>query len=536
MARNRPHIQAEVSPSLMARVAAAVDGMVAALSPHRAVRRAQARHVLAYYEAAKPDTQRKFWRDQRGPNMQVDQGAVALRTQVRHLEQNHDLTKGALDTLVVNTVGPAGIGVEFQPRKADGSIHTAYAKALAEAWRDFCAHPEVTGLHTLAGCQRLSARTWFRDGEVFAQRLLGPVAGLDHGTRVPYSIEMLEPDLLPHEFNDGPRGIRQSVQRNAWGKPTAYWVYKAHPGEDTLGAGLPTAAGMKAIPADRMLHLADRNRIGQLRGVTRFASVIQRIGDIKDYEESERIAAKIAAMLTAYVKRQSPDGEGYVPQLGDDGQPLPREISLTAGTIIDTLAVGEEIGLIDSKRPNPNLVTFRHGQLRAFAAGISASFSSVSKAYDGTYSAQRQELVEQWVHYACLSDDFVGMWLAPLVGDFIRVAHLSGVARRPADVVEATADDVLYIAPSMPWIDPAKEALAMLTQVRAGFASSVEMIRRRGANPDSVLQQEAEHRRKARGLGLAFDSDAALTEGLLAAGLNDGSPSGTAPAQPPANR
>ena len=63
----------------------------------------------------------------------------------------------------------------------------------------------------------------------------------------------------------------------------------------------------------------------------------------------------------------------------------------------------------ECKRPNPNLITFRNGQLRAFAAGISASYSSVSRNYDGTYSSQRQELVEQWVHYACLTDDFVSM-------------------------------------------------------------------------------------------------------------------------------
>lgn len=498
-----------------------IDAAIAAFSPKAAVRRAQARQILAYYESAKPDTQRKFYTDRKGPNSQVDQGAVALRTQVRHLEQNHDITKGALDTLVVNTIGPNGIGVEFQPRRADGTIHTEYAAALAEGWRDFCRRPEVTWTHTMASCQRLAARTWFRDGETFAQRLLGPVPLLDHGTTVPMSIELMEPDLLPMDYNDEAKGIRQSIQRNAWGRVTAYWVYKTHPGETY---SVPAAQNMKAIPAERMVHLADRTRIGQGRGVTRFATVIGRILDIKDYEESERIAAKIAAMLTAYIKRTPGEGEGYTPNTDESGNPVPRQISLGAGTIIDTLQVGEEIGLIDSKRPNPNLVTFRHGQLRAFAAGVSASFSSISKSYEGTYSAQRQELVEQFVHYACLSDDFIGQWLAPIVGDFIRVAHMSRAIPRPADVVESTADDVLYIAASMPWIDPAKEALAQLTLVRAGFASEVEMIRRRGGNPDSVLQQIAEWRRKCEAMGLSFDSDAALTEGLKAAAMTDGTP------------
>ena len=53
--------------------------------------------------------------------------------------------------------------------------------------------------------------------------------------------------------------------------------------------------------------------------------------------------------------------------------------------------VGEEIGTIDTNRPNPNLQAYRDGQLRASAAGLGASYSSISRNYNGTYSAQRQE-------------------------------------------------------------------------------------------------------------------------------------------------
>jgi capsid protein len=102
--------------------------------------------------------------------------------------------------------------------------------------------------------------------------------------------------------------------------------------------------------------------------------------------------------------------------------------------IITGLSPGEEIGMIDSNRPNPNLITFRGGQLRAVAAGVGASYSSLARDYDGTYSAQRQELVEQWVHYAVLTDEFVGQYVQPVWQDFVLTAHLSGVVPRPRDV------------------------------------------------------------------------------------------------------
>jgi lambda family phage portal protein len=229
--------------------------------------------------------------------------------------------------------------------------------------------------------------------------------------------------------------------------------------------------------------------------------VITRLEDIKDYEESERVAAKIAAMLTAYVKKGTSDL--YNP----DAQTDPREIAFKPGMVIDDLAIGEEIGLVDSKRPNPNLITFRQGQLRAVAAGLGASNSSISKDYNGSYSSQRQELVEQWVHYACMTDDFVGQFLQPIWEMFVAVADLSGVVPKPADIKAGTEDDAVYLAQSMPWIDPLKEALGFAALVRAGFASEIEVIRKRGGNPHDVLEQIAAFRAEASQSGLTFDTE-----------------------------
>jgi lambda family phage portal protein len=481
----------------------AVDRVLAWIDPQRGLNRLRSRTLLAHYEAARPSPQRKFRRDGGSANQLVQQGAVPLRNQMRYLDRNHDLVVGSLDVLVNNTVGAQGIGVEFQPRTRSGEIHADYAKALSSAWRDWQRRPEVRWQHSYARCQRLLARSLYRDGEAFAQQLFGQVPGLDHGTRVPFSLELLEADMVPTDYTDVARGFEQGIQRNAWGRASNYAVHKRHPSE-----AVSLRQDLKSIPADRMLHLAHLQRIGQSRGVTRYASVIGRIEDIKDYEESERIAAKVAAMLTGYVKRQAPDGGGYEGPLKDDnGNDIARQIALSPGTIIDTLAVGEEIGLIDSNRPNPNLVTFRNGQLRAFAAGIGASYSSLSRNYDGTYSSQRQELVEQWVHYACLTDDFVSMCVRPTVENFIFAADFSKVVPTPKDVMPGTEDDVLYIAPSMPWIDMAKEATAWLTLSQAGFISEVEVIRKAGRNPDTVLEQVAEWRRKVKEKDLRFSSD-----------------------------
>lgn len=470
-----------------------LDRLIGWFSPQAALRRRAARSALAWYEAAEPSRLRKFHRDRGSPNEVVQRGAAAIRTQARHLTRNHDLARGALGVLVNCTVGPKGIGIEPQPRRQDGSIHEEYAQQLLEAYRDWCRHPDVTGRMPWPRLQRALARAWFRDGEAFGQMITGVRADLDHGTRVPFSLECFESDLVPFDLNDSRRNIVQGFERNQWGKPLAVHVLKT----DAASIGMPLGTDTKRIPWERVLHIATLDHIGQIRGVSAFASVITRLEDIKDYEESERVAAKIAAMLTGFIRKGSPDL--YNPEGAPKEQ---RTLGLSPGVIFDDLQPGEEVGLIDSKRPNPNVAIFRQGQLRAVAAGIGASYSSLARDYNGTYSAQRQELVEQWIHYATLTDEFVGEIIQPVWEAFVEACHLSGVVRKPRDLKPGTENDAAYIAQAMPWIDPLKEANAWVTMIEANLASEAEAIRRRGGNPHDVIEQRAEFKRAASDAGL----------------------------------
>ncbi|MDX9944282.1 MAG: phage portal protein, partial [Azonexus sp.] len=339
----------------------AVDKLIEFFSPASALCRRAARSALAYYEAAEPSRLRKFYKSRGSANEMVQRGAIAVRAQARHLARNHDLARGALRVLVNNVVGPNGIGIEPQPRRTDGTIHSEYAEALREAWRDWCRYPEVTHRLPWPRLQRAMARAWLRDGEVFAQLITGNRADLNHKTKVPFSLEAFEADLVPLDLNDPGKNIIQGIERNTWGQPLAIHVLKTDP----TSVSLPTTGQTKRISWDRAIHLATFDHIGQVRGVSEFAAVITRLEDIKDYEESERVAAKIAAMLTAYVKKGTPDL--YQP---NENSNEPRQLSMQPGMIIDDLAPGEEVDMIDSNRPNPNLITFRQGQLRAIAAGL----------------------------------------------------------------------------------------------------------------------------------------------------------------------
>ncbi len=480
------------------------DIIIGYFSPEKAARRKAFRKVSGYYEAGESTRLRNLHKARGSHNDNVQRSAYDLRVQARHAVLNHDLARGILRTMVNNVVGN-GVGIEPQPRMSDGTVHKEYAAALREAFRDWSSNPEVTGRYQWSQAQRMLARSRYRDGEVFGQMVFGDKAGLQHGSRVPFSIEMIDADSVPLGLSREGDRIIQGVGVNGWGRPTALHVLKSEPWKSTTAT---LASETVAIPWARVIHYCGLESIGQVRGVTEFASILNRLEDVKDYEESERVAAKIAAKLTAYIRKGS--HEDY-----KEGAE-PREIDFEAGMIIDDLAPGEDIGMIDSKRPNPNLITFRAGQLKAVAAGIGASYSTISKSYDGTYSAQRQELVEQWINYSIETDNFVCDVVQPIWKNFVRAADLSGVVPTPLNVDRKTVDDALFVGQQMPWIDPLKEAMGNKLLVDSGFASEIEVIRKRGQNPYDVLEQMSVYRKALAEKGLAkVDGEVNLMDILL---------------------
>jgi lambda family phage portal protein len=187
-------------------------------------------------------------------------------------------------------------------------------------------------------------------------------------------------------------------------------------------------------------------------------------------------------------------------------------MSMRPGMIFDNLLPGEEIDMIESNRPNTMLEQFRNSQLRAVAAGTSTSFSSIAKDYNGTYSAQRQELVEQSVHYSVLREHFVERFIRPIWQRFIRVALLTDLIEMPANLDVGTLTDADFRGPTMPWIDPLKEIHAEEKAVQAGFKCRSQVIRERGSNPAMVNEQIKRERAEEEYSDLVFTTNAGSIE------------------------
>lgn len=440
------------------------------------------------YDAANDTRHRPRRGDLRSGNAVMDHARGTIRSWARHLDENHDIAVGVLDDLCKKIIG-CGIQIEPMVKGANGKPLKIVNDRLRVLWKEWCENmPESTRSLPWASIEAMVCRTWLRDGELLVQHLESG-APIRHRARVPYSIELIEADYLPFDWNrattPNQNRIVHGVELTDWREPVAYWLWREHPGDMGIIANATTMMmrqdDLKRVSADVITHVKFVRRFSQVRGVSVFHSVLQRLEDIKEYEESERVAARVAAAFCAVIKRSS----DFAGSVETDGT---RVMEMNPGMIFDNLLPGEDISTIGTDRPNSNLEAFRNSQIRAIASGTGTSYSGVSRNYNGTYSAQRQELVESWVGYELMREYLYGVFYRPVWQRFVRMAFASGqVQLTGVDTATMFASDM--VGPAMPWIDPQKEVDSNASAVAAGFKSRHMVIRENQYDPQIVDEQ-----------------------------------------------
>lgn len=420
----------------------------------------------------------------------VNRAGTRLRDYARWLDENSDITIGALDSLVNNIVGA---GVQIEPQVADrkGKPLEKVNTRIRELWDEWRRSPDITGELSMEELQRLACRTWLRDGEMFIEHIQGPVRA-NRKRSVPYCVRAMEADWLPFEKNSSKPRIVHGVEKDQDGMPLAYHFLEAI--DDPVYVRYATDLKTRMVNAERVEHLKFSRRLNQTRGVSLLHGVIKRLDNIADIEESEQIACRVAAAFTAAIVRNPDMIQSNDPSfLTEDGDVQEkyrdRYFEMSPGLMIDNLLPGEDIKGIGLDRPNNNLIDFLADQHRRVAAGIGASYSSISKRYDGSYSSQRQELVEQKPNNDRMRNQFISDFLQPIYERFLFWCVESKQLSLPRSAKPGTLTRADYRSPGMPWIDPKKEIEADQIAVESGFKSRHMVMRERGYDPEIVDQQ-----------------------------------------------
>lgn len=468
-----------------------LDRFITWVSPGWGRSRAQARLMVRHYEAAESGYRTDGWyRRDTDANAAANGLALSrLRAQARDLVRINPWARNGLRRLVSNTVG-GGIRPTPTGRGAD---------LILQRWREWAetTQCDAAGQDTIYGLQALAMRTIAEAGEVIVlRRLRRP----DDGLAVPLQLQVLEPDYIDTGkdglIGDAGGPIIQGIEHDMIGRRVAYWLFDQHPG----GNVLPTSPISRRVLAERVLHIYDKERPGQVRGVSWFASVDVRLHELHLFEDATLKKQGAAACMAGFIvdKEDPENGPPTQPQPGTDARGLPTG-TLEPGMLMQ-LPPGRDIKFTQPPSTNDH-ESYTATTLRGVAAGLGVTYEDLTGDLSKVnYSSARigrlahKGDIERWQYNMMIPRFCHPMWIWML-----EAMQLNG------DRVE-TAQAEWFPSP-MAILEPRMELDAYESAVRNGFMTWPQVIRELGYDPRQQLKQIAESNAALDKAGIVLDCD-----------------------------
>lgn len=477
-----------------------LDRAIGYVSPVTALRRKRARLALdavRHYEAASVGRRTQGWyRTATDANTAIGPSLAKLRDAVRDLVRNNPYAESALTTIADQAVSWGLVAVE-------GAKHPAWV-----AWST-STDCDADGRNDLAGLQKLVIRTTVESGECLVRRRLRRV---EDGFALPLQLQILEPDFLDTTKDAAslPGGgvVVQGVEFDAIGRRVAYHLYRSHPGSALSMTG-STFAGSVRVPASEIRHLFKSSRPGQVRGPSWFAPVLLKAKDLDELDDATLMTQKVAALLSLVTT----DTTGDTPGLGTvDDSATPGTDSLEPGMVLN-LPAGREVHVVTPPTTS-NYDVYAKTQLRAIATGLGVTYEDLTGDYtELSFSAARMSRLRQLARI----EDWrwrllVPQFLNPVWAWAMEASELLGLQ------VTRTTE---WTAPPLPMIEPDKEGLAIMRNIRTGITTWSEEIRARGYNVDQFRDEMQADFAEMDRRGLVLDCD---PRRLTQAGQKHGTP------------
>lgn len=325
-----------------------------------------------------------------------------LRAKSRDLDRNNDYAGGLIDAIVDNSVGTGLVmhaALDVESLGIEETQAQEFEQAAEAAWYNWA--PTASAMSSANGPRdsiddivRLALRTVLVDGE-FLGRIVtfNDVGRAARGSRYSVAIEPIDVDRLVSPGRGkmetrGGRTIRHGIEVNAFGRPVAYWILKQHPRERGLIATFNEGDFVR-VPAEDIVHIYDRKRVGQTRGVPFLSRSLDTFEDVAKLIQAELVTARVNACQSLFIRQSNAATfAGNVPgQLNSQGN---REEYLEPG-IIRRLGPGEEPFPFNPNRPGDAFAPFLAALLAKLAAGASVNTELVSRDYTKTtFSGGRQ--------------------------------------------------------------------------------------------------------------------------------------------------
>lgn len=461
-----------------------IDRAIGFLSPVWQLKRMQHRAALRimanHYNAGEISRRTQEWKRPTGDANAVSTVSLQrLRDAARQLVRNNGYAESAIGTILDDVVG-WGI----------------FPTAPNDAWRAWTSSTDldVEGRNDLPGLQQMVMRTVVESGECLIRR---QYRRLSDRLPIPLQIQILEPDYIDsskHKALSNGGKIVRGVEFDQWGRRVAYWLYKDHPGSSASSSSVVSWASER-VPAKDVLHVFRGGRPGQVRGVSWFAPVLIRFKDFDEFADATLMKQKIAACLAVITS----DIDGSGARLGAED---------TNNTLHDIL----EPGLIANVPPGRTIDVVNPPTVREYADYVATTLHEIASGLGVTpedltgdyatlnFSAARMSRLRHWGRVEGWRwRMMIPQFLDPLWRWAMEALELAG---------QETSENEDWTAPPLPFVEPDKEGLAIIRNIRGGIQTPNEALRARGYDPAAFWKEYRDNFDELDRLGIVLDSDA----------------------------
>ncbi|GHV18326.1 phage portal protein [Clostridia bacterium] len=489
-----------------------IDRAIATVAPQAAFKRERARFALSVikntgysnYGASRTKKTMIGWRSRGGSAKEdIADNLNDLREKSRDLYMGGaPLATGAIGTMRTNVVG-SGLRLKSQIDYNVLNITEEQALDLENliqhefalwAETEVCDIERIDNFYEL---QQLAFMNWLLSGDVF---VLLPSNKLPNS---PYDlrIRLIEADRVCNpDFTADSDKIQSGVERNASGEVVAYHIRNTHPLSFSVGQ-LPEwariAAFGKRTGRRNVLHIMNRWRIGQLRGVPFVSSVIETIKQLGRYTQAEVDAAVIQAIFTVFIQSDAPTNEAPF------GAVIPESEQADAGdsnsielgnALIAELAPGEKANLVEPTRPNSNFDGFVLAICRQIGVALGIPYELLVLNFTSSYSASRGALLEAWKMFKMYRSWLAMDFCQPIYEEWLSEAVSKGRIPAPgffsSPIIRRAYCGAEWNGPAQGQLDPKKEVEAAELRVRGGFSTrSREAMELNGTDFNNNIRQ-----------------------------------------------
>ena len=484
------------------------DRAVAAILPQTAVKRAAARRKLeildsgySNYGASHTKKGMIGWTYGGGSAKEdIQENLSTLRQRCRDLYMGVPLATGALKTCRTNVVG-SGLKLKSQvDYEVLGMTEEAARELESKIEREFALWADspacdLERLDNFYELQQLAFLNWLMSGDV--------IATLPITTRVnmPYDLRicLIEADRLSNPNGTLDPHIVGGVETNDAGEVVAYHISKHHPlSYDMTERGWTRVEAWGEKTGRRnVIHIMNRERIGQRRGVPFLAPVIEALKQLGRYTEAELVAAVVSGLFAILIEKESASSDGGFGEVvspedqvdaGDENS-----IELAPGLIMD-LNEGEKAHDVNPGRPNTAFDGFVVAICRQIGAALEIPYELLVKNFNASYSASRGALLEAWKMFKMYRTWLANDFCQPIYEEWFAEAVAKGRIPAPgffSDPIRRKAfTGAEWNGPAQGLLNPVQEVTAAEKRVQNGFSTrGREAMEMNGSDYDRNIAQ-----------------------------------------------